>query len=86
MATDDLSQRLVDSINAAYGVHRGHRAAHAKGVLCAAEFSPLPSAATLSRAAYLSSGAAPYRAHVRFSNGSGDPSVPDGQRDARGML
>jgi catalase len=85
MVGEDLSLRLVDSINASYGVHRGHRAAHAKGVLCAAEFTPLPSAATVSRAAHLSTGAAPYRAHVRFSNGSGNPTVPDGQRDARGM-
>jgi catalase len=81
----DLSRRLVDSINTTYGVHPGSRAAHAKGVLCAAEFTPSPSAFTVSRAAHLSTGAAPYRAHVRFSNGSGNPEVPDGQRDARGM-
>jgi catalase len=85
VVADDLSQRLVDSINATYGAHPGRRAAHAKGVLCAAQFSPSPSAATLSRAAYLSIGAVPYRAHVRFSNGSGNPDTPDGQRDARGM-
>jgi catalase len=83
--TDDLSRRLVDSINSSYGVHAGHRAAHAKGVLCAAEFTPSPSAADLSRAAHLSTAGSPYRAHVRFSNGSGNPTVPDGQRDARGM-
>src|SRR5207244_2594716 len=28
---------------------------------------------------------APLRAHVRFSNGSGDPTAPDGARDARGV-
>ncbi|HEY8217528.1 MAG TPA: catalase family peroxidase [Acidimicrobiia bacterium] len=66
-------------------MHAGRRAAHAKGVLCTAEFSPSPSALAVSRAAHLSTGAAPYRAHVRFSNGSGNPDVPDGQRDARGM-
>ena len=38
MASDALSEQLVDSINASYGVHPGYRAAHAKGVLCAAGF------------------------------------------------
>jgi catalase len=81
--TDAIGARLVDSINAAYGVHAGHRAAHAKGVLCAAIFSPSARAAGLSRAAHLAG--APVRAHVRFSNGSGDPTASDAVRDGRGM-
>lgn len=83
MGSDDLSVRLVDSINAAYGVHPGHRAAHAKGVLCAANFTPASAAVALSRASHLAG--PPVRAHVRFSNGSGDPSASDAARDARGM-
>jgi catalase len=83
VASDDLSVRLVDSINAAYGVHPGYRAAHAKGVLCAATFTPTPGAAALSRAAHLAGPSV--RAHVRFSNGSGDPQASDAARDARGM-
>jgi len=79
---DDLGERLVDSLNATYGVHPGHRAAHAKGVLCSATFTPTTEAAQLSPAPHF---AAPVRAHVRFSNGSGDPAAPDAQRDARGM-
>jgi catalase len=80
---DSLSERLVDSINASYGVHPGHRAAHAKGVLCSATFTPSPGASELSSAAHF---AGPdVRAHVRFSNGSGDPTAPDAARDARGM-
>jgi len=82
VGSEDLSERLVDSINAIYGVHAGHRAAHAKGVLCAATFSPSAGAATFSQAAHL---AHPVRAHVRFSNGSGDPSASDAARDARGI-
>ena len=82
MATDDLSEQLVASLTAAYGLHPGHRAAHAKGVLCAATFEPAPDAARLSRAAHFTS---PVRAHVRFSNGSGDPTAPDAARDARGI-
>jgi len=79
---EDLGERLVDSLNATYGVHAGQRAAHAKGVLCSATFVPTPEAAELSRAEQF---AAPVRAHVRFSNGSGDPNAPDGARDGRGM-
>jgi catalase len=81
--SDDLSERLVASINASYGVHPGHRAAHAKGVLCAATFTPTAGAAQLSRAAHFRDG--DVRAHVRFSNGSGDPTTSDAARDARGL-
>jgi catalase len=83
MGQEDLSDRLVDALNSAYGVHAGHRAAHAKGVLCAATFTATPAAAAISRAAHFH--CEPVRAHVRFSNGSGDPTVPDGTRDARGI-
>ena len=82
MGTGDLSERLVDSLNATYGVHPGHRAAHAKGVLCAATFTPTNDAAGVCRAEHLQ---APVRAHVRFSNGSGDPTAPDAARDGRGI-
>jgi catalase len=80
---DDLSERLVEAINGVYGVHPGHRTAHAKGVLCAATFAPTPEAAGLSRAPHFNTPSS--RAHVRFSNGSGDPTVADSARDARGM-
>jgi catalase len=74
---------LVESLNASYGVHPGHRAAHAKGVLCAATFRPTAAAARLSRASHFAG--TPLRSHVRFSNGSGDPTAADGARDGRGM-
>jgi catalase len=81
--TGDLSEQLVDGINATYGVHAGYRAAHAKGVLCAAVFTPKADATSLSRAPHF---AGPeVRAHVRFSNGSGNPTLADAERDARGM-
>ena len=83
MASDALSEQLVDSINASYGVHPGYRAAHAKGVLCATRFTPTAEAARLSRAPHF---AGPdVHAHVRFSNGSGNPTAADGMRDGRGM-
>ena len=83
MAADDLSERLVDSINASYGAHPGFRAAHARGVLCAGRFVATPAAAGVSRAAHLDGHEV--RTHVRFSNGSGDPRVADVIRDGRGM-
>jgi catalase len=83
VSSDDLSRRLVDSLQAVYGVHPGYRAAHAKGVLCAATFAPMAHAAAFSKAAHLAGPAV--RAHVRFSNGSGDPKAPDAAPDGRGM-
>ena len=85
MTNGDIGERLVDSLHEAYGRHGGHRAAHAKGVLCAAAFTASADAARLTTAAHLQVDAAPVRAHVRFSNGGGNPTLPDATRDARGM-
>lgn len=84
MASRDLSEALVDSINASYGSHPGHRAAHAKGVLCGGTFTAAAGAASLSRAQHLTA-TEPTRVHVRFSNGGGNPTVGDAARDGRGM-
>jgi catalase len=74
---------IVDAINDIYGVHPGRRAVHAKGTLCAGTFTASPAAAPLSRAAHLQG--EPVRAHVRFSNGGGDPGAHDGRPDGRGL-
>lgn len=74
---------VVDAINAVSGAHGGHRAAHAKGTLMAATFTATPQAASLTRAAHFDG--APRRATVRFSNGGGDPGIPDYAREARGV-
>jgi catalase len=83
VAEEKLAEQLVDALGGIYGRHDGHRAAHAKGTLCAATFVADPGARELSRAPHLDG--APHRAHVRFSNGSGDPGAPDSARDGRGM-
>ena len=84
MGMDDLARQAVDAINAVSGEHPGFRAAHAKGRLCAATFTPSADARRLSRAPHFQGG--PVRAHVRFSNGSGDPQAPDYEpREGRGM-
>ena len=74
---------VVDSINAVSGEHAGHRAAHAKGTLMAATFAATPAAAGLTRAAHMQGGEV--RATVRFSNGGGDPGIPDYAREGRGI-
>jgi catalase len=79
----DLAARVVDAMNAIGGRHSGHRAGHAKGTLCAGTFVANPQVASLTRAAHMSG--APVRAHVRFSNASGDPGAPDGGPEGQGM-
>lgn len=84
MGSDDLARQAVDAVNAISGDHPGHRAAHAKGTLCAATFTPTTDARALSRAAHFRHDRT--RAHVRFSNGSGNPAAPDCEpREGRGM-
>ena len=82
----DLSQWAVEAIDAVgevYGRHEGERATHAKGTLCAARFEASSEAAGLSRALHFAG--EPVDARVRFSNGSGVPTAPDGEVDGRGM-
>jgi catalase len=84
MSTDDLARQAVDAVCAISGDHPGFRAVHAKGTLCAATFTPSADASRLSKAAHFGGDAV--RAHVRFSNGSGNPNAPDFEpREGRGM-
>jgi catalase len=84
-ATDQaaLAAQVIDAVNALAGRHDGKRALHTKGTLCAGTFTASAEAAGLSTAEHLQG--EPVRAHVRFSNGGGDPEGPDGGREARGM-
>jgi catalase len=81
MAT--LPEQAVDAVNEVYGVHRGQRAVHARGVVVRGTFTATPDAARLTRAAHMQGG--PVAVTTRFSNGSGDPNSPDRAQDARGM-
>jgi catalase len=80
---DSLAEQAVDAINAISGVHPGHRAAHAKGTLLTGTFTPSAKASELTRAAHMQG--EPSRLTVRFSNGGGDPGIPDYAREGRGM-
>jgi catalase len=76
-------QQAMETIHGRFGSHPGHRALHAKGVLCSATFTAAPGAAELTRAAHMSG--EPVPATARFSNGGGDPTVPDYAPDVRGL-
>jgi len=80
-----LPEQLVDAFNGVNGVHPGARANHAKGVILEGTFTPTASASSVSKAAHLQKQKAPVPVTVRFSNGSGLPTVPDTNEIPRGM-
>lgn len=67
----------------AFGRHPGYRALHARGTVLAGTFTARPEAARLSRAAHLQG--EPIRVTARFSNGAGNPKLPDYAPDVRGL-
>ena len=80
-----LAEQLVDAFNAVFGVHPGLRANHPKGVVLEGTFTPSGSAASLTKAAHLQKRKTPLPVTVRFSAGSGLPTVPDTNDMPRGM-
>ena len=78
---DSFAEEVVDAINDISGRHEGHRAAHAKGTLMAGRFTP--SGAGLTTAGHLQSD--PVAVTARFSNGGGNPAIPDYAREGRGL-
>lgn len=76
-------EQAMEAIHGRFGAHAGHRALHAKGVICSGAFTASPAAARLTRAPHMAGEAVP--ATVRFSNGGGNPKVPDYVPDVRGM-
>jgi catalase len=81
----DLAQQIFDLMAQAPGIKPGFRVVHAKGIVCQGTFAPARDAATLSRAGHFRGASVPVT--VRFSGGSGDPTIPDNSPDAgpRGM-
>ena len=75
-------EQAMEKIHDRFGAHDGHRALHAKGIHCTGTFTPTPEAAKLTRAGHMN---AAVSAKVRFSNGGGDPTVPDYAPDVRGL-
>jgi catalase len=73
----------IDVANEVFGSHRGQRALHAKGLVCAGTFQASAAAAALTSAAHMQGLSVPTT--VRFSNGSGDPEHPDWMPEPRGL-
>ena len=74
-ADKPLPVAIVDTLNTlSGGPHPGYRANHAKGVLVTGEFMPAATAPGLSKAAHF---AKRVPVLVRFSNGTGLPTMPD---------
>jgi catalase len=76
-----LAEEVLEAIDAISGVHPGHRAAHAKGTLLTGTFTPNGRAPTT--APHLQT--EPVKVTARFSNGGGDPGIPDYAREGRGL-
>jgi len=80
-----LAEQLVDAFNTVFGTHPGLRANHPKGVVLEGSFTPSDQAASVSKAAHFAKQAKPIPITVRFSAGSGLPTVPDTNEMPRGM-
>jgi catalase len=76
-------EKMVDGIKAVFGDHAGHRTLHAKGAFYAGTFTATPWATARCRAGHLQGDPVPVR--VRWSNGAGNPKLPDKAPDVRGM-
>ena len=77
---------MIAGINRAFQQSTGvgdHRSLHAKGRFYAATFTATPEAGELCRAGHLRGDPVPV--WVRWSNGGGDPRLPDKAPDVRGM-
>jgi catalase len=79
-AEDPLPVRIVNEMNAIFGTHPGFRATHAKGAVYDGSFTPSSDAAGLSSAPQFQG---PLPLLVRFSDGTGNPSIPDAAAAAR---
>lgn len=77
-----LSQDLVQALDNVFGLHPGHRPAHAKGMMFSGTFRPSPQAASLTRAAHVARETTPVT--VRFSNSTGIPTIPDNDPNTSG--
>jgi len=84
-AKPSLPEQLVDDFAALNGHQPGVRVNHAKGVVVEGTFTPSASAATVSTAAHFQKREAAVPVTIRFSDGSGIPTVPDTNAIPRGM-
>lgn len=72
----NLAEQIVDALNKADGMYPGYRATHAKGLMVEGSFKPTAEAARLSKASLFEGATIPVT--IRFSSGSGIPTIADG--------
>jgi catalase len=70
-----LAKEVLEAFAKLSGPHPGFRPVHAKGVLLAGAFRPSQAAPSLTRAPHMNRVSIPV--HVRFSDSSGIPAIPD---------
>ncbi len=75
-----LANDLLAQLDQIFGLHPGFRPAHAKGIMLSGTFTPSPEAVSLTRAPHLTRDSTPVT--LRFSDGTGLPSIPDNAPDA----
>jgi catalase len=75
-----LANDLLAQFDTMFGLHPGFRPAHAKGLMLEGTFTPSREAVSLTRAPHVARSSTPVI--VRFSNGTGLPSIPDNALDA----
>jgi catalase len=82
-ATEATAEKVVDALEGAYGIHRGQRRNHTKGVGARGTFVGNPAAAVYSRSALFSGESLGVIA--RFSLAGGDPEASDTEKSPRGL-
>lgn len=75
-----LSKDVLQQFDAIFGLNPGFRPGHAKGTLLTGTFTPLASAATLTKAPHIVRESTPVT--VRFSDSTGFPLIPDNDPNA----
>src|SRR5260370_15592286 len=81
--TEATAEKVIDALESAYGVQRGQRRNHTKGVGALGSFVGSPEASTYSRSELFSG--KPLEVVARFSVAGGDPEASDAEKSPRGM-
>src|SRR6202035_4801020 len=81
--TEATAEKVIDALEGAYGVQRGQRRNHTKGVGALGSFVGSREASTYSRSELFSGRA--LEVVARFSVAGGDPEASDAEKSPRGM-
>ena len=82
-ATEASAESVINALEGVYGVNRGQRRNHTKGVGAVGYFVGLPEAATYSRSSLFSG--EKLEVVARFSVAGGDPDASDTEKSPRGL-